>query len=57
MLKLGNGRKGQTTTEYILIVALIAIVAIVAIKLFGKTVKSGFITASKDVEENTQNQK
>ena len=51
--RLKGSGAGQTMTEYILIIALIAIVAIVAIKLFGKTVKGGYDTATQQVKENT----
>ena len=35
-------QKGQTTTEYILIIALIVAVAIAAFKIFGPKIKGAF---------------
>jgi Flp pilus assembly pilin Flp len=42
-------RKGQTMTEYILIVALIAIAVIAAVKMFGSKVNQGFENSANQV--------
>ncbi len=47
------GKKGQTMTEYILIVALIAIFVIGAVKLFGKKTSEGFRNAADVVGQET----
>lgn len=44
-------QKGQTMTEYILIVALIAIFVIGAVKLFGKKTSEGFQEAAGQVDK------
>jgi Flp pilus assembly pilin Flp len=43
------GRKGQTMTEYILIIALIAIAVIAAVKIFGGKVNQGFENSASQV--------
>jgi Flp pilus assembly pilin Flp len=50
MKKLGLlGRRGQTMTEYILIIALIAIALIAAVKIFGGKVNQGFENSANQV--------
>jgi len=43
--------RGQTMTEYILIIALIAIFVIGAVKLFGKKTSEGFQEAAGQVDK------
>ena len=44
-------KNGQSTTEYILIVALIALAVFAAIKFLGSATKEGFKKAGKEVEK------
>lgn len=49
-----KNEKGQSMTEYILIIALIALVVFAAVKLLGGNVKKGFNEAANKVGEATQ---
>jgi Flp pilus assembly pilin Flp len=50
MKKLGcSNQRGQTMTEYILIVALIAIAVIAAVRVFGTKVNQGFENSASQV--------
>ena len=51
MLKPLKNKKGQSMTEYILIVALIAVAAIVAVKMFGSQIKSLFESSTSKIGE------
>jgi len=49
-----RGQRGQSLTEYALIVVLVAIVALAAVKLFGKQIKGLFEGASKEISQGTK---
>ena len=51
----GVHEKGQSLTEYALIVVLVAIVALAAVKLFGKQIKSLFESSTSTIATETQN--
>ncbi|MEK6646362.1 MAG: hypothetical protein AABY84_06795 [Candidatus Firestonebacteria bacterium] len=51
MKNLLKSQRGQSMTEYILIIALIALVGIVGVKLFGKTILGAFSKASVDISK------
>ena len=51
MNDLLKSQRGQSMTEYILIIALIALVAIAGVKLFGKTIVGAFTKASVDISK------
>ncbi len=46
--------KGQSLTEYTLIVVLVAIAALVALKLFGAQIKGLLTKSTKDIAKTTQ---
>lgn len=48
-----TGERGQTLTEYILIVVLVAVAALVSLKLFGKEIKDLFGFATKEIANTT----
>lgn len=48
-----NGEKGQTLTEYVLIVVLVAIAALVVLKLFGGQIKGLFSKATSEISQTT----
>lgn len=52
--KKRSSERGQSMTEYILIIALIAIAAIAAVKLFGGKIFTGFEKAADKVEKSTK---
>lgn len=49
-----KGQRGQSLTEYILIITLIAIACIAAVKIFGEDIKNAFSNASAEVREATK---
>jgi Flp pilus assembly pilin Flp len=53
MMNGQDGERGQTMTEYILVIALIAIFVIGAIKLFGKKTSEGFQNAADTIGQET----
>lgn len=46
--------RGQSLTEYALIVVLVAVAALVALKLFGKQIKGLFSSASTEIATGTK---
>jgi len=51
---MGFGKeRGQSMTEYILIVALIALVAVAGVRMFGKKTNEGLSHAASKVEPET----
>ena len=48
-----TGEKGQTLTEYVLIVVLVAIAALVVLKLFGAQIKGLFSKATSEISQTT----
>lgn len=46
------GRKGQSTAEYIIIVALVAIGSIALISIFGNQVRELFLSSSEQLSGN-----
>ncbi|MFH1023428.1 MAG: hypothetical protein V1809_08560 [Planctomycetota bacterium] len=49
LLRRAAGRKGQSLTEYILIVALVAIASIAIVTIFGNQIRSLFSASSKQL--------
>ncbi len=49
-MRLFSDESGQSTTEYILIIALIVVTCVVAVRLFGKKIRDLFIKAAKEIE-------
>ena len=47
-------QRGQSLTEYILIICLIAIACIGVVKIFGEDIKKAFGNASKEVRKATK---
>ena len=45
--------RGQSMTEYILLVGLIALACVAVIKIFGGEIKGGFQKAAKEVRSAT----
>lgn len=48
------GERGQTMTEYALIIVLVAVAILVVLKLFGAQIRGLFTTASKEIAEQTE---
>ncbi len=46
-------QRGQTLTEYALIVVLVAVAILVTLKLFGTQIKALFSTATQEIAETT----
>ena len=46
--------RGQSLTEYTLIVVLVAVAALVVLKLFGTQIKGLLFKSSKDIATTTQ---
>ena len=49
-LRLVADESGQSTTEYVLIIALIVVTCVVVVRLFGKKIRDLFIKAAKEIE-------
>lgn len=45
--------RGQTLTEYVLIVVLVAVAGLIALKLFGGQIKQLFGRASNEIAQTT----
>lgn len=48
-----RGQRGQTLTEYALIVVLVVVAALVVLKLFGVQIKGLFSKATQEIAETT----
>ncbi len=53
MLNLFFNKRGQTTTEYVLLVVLIAVALIATVRIFGRTIHTAFISAANSISEAT----
>ena len=53
-LRSPRAQRGQSLTEYALIVVLVAIVALAAVKLFGRQIKGLFEGASSEISQQTR---
>ena len=51
---LNRNEKGQSMTEYILIVVLVAVAAIVVVRLFGNQIKGMFQKSTTTIESETK---
>ena len=49
-----KGQRGQSLTEYILIITLIVIACIAVLRIYGEDIKNAFSNASQEVREATQ---
>lgn len=50
LLRLYADESGQSTTEYVLIIALIVVACVVAVRLFGKKIRELFIKAAEEIQ-------
>ncbi len=48
-----RGQRGQSLTEYVLIIVLVAVAALVALKVFGVQIKGLFGYATKEIATTT----
>ncbi len=51
---VNSGERGQSLTEYTLIVVLVAVAALVVLKLFGAQIKGLLFKSTKDIATTTQ---
>lgn len=48
-----RAERGQTLTEYVLIIVLVAVAALVSLKVFGKQIKGLFGYATQEIATTT----